>query len=98
MILSRLKLDDSTLTAIEDLVFGTKNVNLASEGDPIIMKTDQFPTYHLANVIDDHLMEVTHVLRGAEWLVSTPKHISLYRYALIGINEFWLTFKSIFNW
>ena len=43
------------------------------------MKSDGFPTYHLANVVDDHLMETTHVIRGEEWLPSTPKHILLYR-------------------
>lgn len=46
--------------------------------DPILMKSDNFPTYHLANVIDDHLMHITHVIRGEEWLPSTPKHIALY--------------------
>jgi glutamyl-tRNA synthetase len=50
-----------------------------SSGDPIIMKSDGFPTYHLANVVDDHLMEISHVLRGVEWQISTPKHILLYR-------------------
>jgi hypothetical protein len=44
------------------------------------MKSDGFPTYHLANVVDDHLMEISHVLRGVEWQISTPKHILLYRY------------------
>lgn len=78
-ILFRLKLDNSP-TSIDDLVFGTKTLDLASEGDPILMKTDGFPTYHLANVVDDHLMDISHVLRGSEWLVSTPKHIALYRY------------------
>lgn len=43
------------------------------------MKSDGYPTYHFANVVDDHFMDVTHVLRGVEWQVSTPKHIQLYR-------------------
>jgi glutamyl-tRNA synthetase len=47
--------------------------------DYILMKSDGFPTYHLANVVDDHLMEITHVLRGDEWMPSTPKHILLYK-------------------
>lgn len=58
------------------------------------MKQDKYPTYHLANVVDDHLMEITHVLRGMEWLVSTPKHVLMYKYdlnksslALIGISN-----------
>ncbi|ODA77107.1 hypothetical protein RJ55_07625 [Drechmeria coniospora] len=49
-----------------------------SEEDFILLKTDGFPTYHLANVVDDHLMNITHVIRGEEWLISTPKHLALY--------------------
>lgn len=48
-----------------------------SEGDPVIVKADSYPTYHYANVVDDHLMEISHVLRGVEWQISTPKHIQL---------------------
>ncbi|KAK5994578.1 Glutamate--tRNA ligase [Cladobotryum mycophilum] len=48
------------------------------EEDFILIKTDGFPTYHFANVVDDHLMKITHVIRGEEWLISTPKHIALY--------------------
>ncbi|CAM1510008.1 Fc.00g003430.m01.CDS01 [Cosmosporella sp. VM-42] len=48
------------------------------EEDFVLMKTDGYPTYHLANVVDDHLMKITHVVRGEEWLISTPKHIALY--------------------
>ncbi len=47
--------------------------------DQVLLKTDGFPTYHLANVVDDHLMEITHVIRGEEWISSTPKHLLLYR-------------------
>jgi glutamyl-tRNA synthetase len=47
--------------------------------DQILLKTDGFPTYHLANVVDDHLMEITHVIRAEEWLSSTPKHVVLYQ-------------------
>ena len=63
-----------------DLVYGqvSHDVFLA-EGDPVILKSDGFPTYHLASVVDDHLMEVSHVLRGVEWQASTPKHLLLYR-------------------
>ncbi|RDL39509.1 Glutamyl-tRNA synthetase [Venustampulla echinocandica] len=52
---------------------------LGSFDDPILLKTDGFPTYHLANVVDDHLMEISHVIRGSEWMSSTPKHIALYK-------------------
>ncbi|XP_048348587.1 probable glutamate--tRNA ligase, mitochondrial isoform X2 [Sphaerodactylus townsendi] len=63
-----------------DLVYGWSKHEVASvEGDPVILKSDGFPTYHLANVVDDHLMGISHVLRGAEWLVSTSKHLLLYR-------------------
>ena len=48
--------------------------------DQIILKSDGYPTYHLANVVDDHLMEITHVIRGEEWISSTAKHVILYRY------------------
>ncbi|KPM34723.1 hypothetical protein AK830_g11848 [Neonectria ditissima] len=48
------------------------------EEDFVLMKTDGYPTYHLANVVDDHLMKITHAIRGEEWLISTPKHLALY--------------------
>lgn len=59
---------------------GNKKVSFKSEAieDFIILKSDGFPTYHLANVVDDHEMEITHVIRGDEWVSSTPKHILLY--------------------
>ncbi|TTE81783.1 putative glutamate--tRNA ligase, mitochondrial [Bagarius yarrelli] len=64
----------------EDLVFGwTGHAVGEVEGDPVILKNDGFPTYHLANVVDDAHMRVSHVLRGAEWLTSTCKHLQLYR-------------------
>ena len=64
----------------KDLVYGDVTHNVFElEGDPIILKSDGFPTYHLANVVDDHLMGITHVLRGVEWQASTPKHLLMYR-------------------
>lgn len=63
-----------------DLVYGEVTHDVFQfEGDPIIVKSDGYPTYHLANVIDDHLMAITHVLRGVEWQVSTPKHLLMYK-------------------
>jgi glutamyl-tRNA synthetase len=59
----------------ETVEFDTNNID-----DQVLLKSDGFPTYHLANVVDDHLMEITHVIRGEEWLSSTPKHIILYDY------------------
>lgn len=50
------------------------------EGDPIIIKSDGYPTYHFANVVDDHLMDISHVLRGIEWRDSMFKHLQLYEY------------------
>ncbi|XP_030340217.1 probable glutamate--tRNA ligase, mitochondrial isoform X1 [Strigops habroptila] len=64
----------------QDLVYGwTKHEVAEVEGDPVILKGDGFPTYHLANVVDDHHMGISHVLRGTEWLTSTSKHLLLYR-------------------
>ena len=68
------------LQKFTDLVYGEFSHDVfATEGDPVIIKSDGFPTYHFANVVDDHTMEVTHVLRGVEWQVSTPKHLLLYK-------------------
>lgn len=65
--------------SFSDLIYGDVSFNVFElEGDPIILKSDGFPTYHLANVVDDHWMNITHVLRGVEWQISTPKHILLY--------------------
>lgn len=57
------------------VVFDSREVD-----DQVLLKSDGFPTYHLANVVDDHLMEITHVIRGEEWLSSVPKHLLLYEY------------------
>ncbi|KAI8963552.1 hypothetical protein F5Y11DRAFT_143351 [Daldinia sp. FL1419] len=62
---------------VNDLVYGHYKKSTL-EDDFVIIKRDGYPTYHFANVIDDHLMEITHVIRGAEWLVSTPRHVALY--------------------
>ncbi|KAM9490457.1 nondiscriminating glutamyl-tRNA synthetase EARS2, mitochondrial isoform 2-T2 [Salvelinus alpinus] len=71
---------ESGVESFNDLVFGWNRHEVAQvEGDPVVMKADGFPTYHLANVVDDHLMKVSHVLRGSEWLISTSKHLLLYR-------------------
>lgn len=64
----------------QDLVYGWNKHEVAEvEGDPVILKADGFPTYHLANVVDDHHMGISHVLRGTEWLTSTSKHLLLYK-------------------
>lgn len=63
----------------EDMVRGKVSFATSIIDDQVLLKSDGFPTYHLANVVDDHLMGITHVIRGEEWLPSTPKHILLYR-------------------
>lgn len=63
----------------KDLVRGTVVFETSNIDDQVLMKSDNFPTYHLANVVDDHLMQITHVIRGEDWLPSTPKHILLYQ-------------------
>ncbi len=62
----------------QDMVRGKVSIHTKDVDDQVLMKSDGFPTYHLANVVDDHLMRVTHVIRGEEWLPSTPKHVLLY--------------------
>lgn len=76
----RLRIPEGAIH-VDDLVFGRVSIDCSqsAEGDPIIYKSDGLPTYHLATVVDDHLMGITHVLRGAEWQISTPKHVLLYR-------------------
>ncbi|XP_063234528.1 nondiscriminating glutamyl-tRNA synthetase EARS2, mitochondrial isoform X2 [Bacillus rossius redtenbacheri] len=64
----------------QDLVYGPVAYDVGRhEGDPVVLKGDGYPTYHLASVVDDRLMQVSHVLRGVEWQVSTPKHLLIYR-------------------
>jgi len=66
--------------AIEDMLRGTIELDWSMVDAQILLKSDGMPTYHLANVVDDHLMRITHVLRGEEWLNSAPKHKLLYQY------------------
>ncbi|CAM2005962.1 glutamate--tRNA ligase [Acanthopleuribacter pedis] len=65
---------------VNDTLRGDITFDLATIDHQILLKSDGFPTYHLANVVDDHLMKITHVLRGEEWLPSLPKHVLLYQY------------------
>ena len=64
---------------MQDLVRGEVVVNTSTLDDKILFKSDGMPTYHLANVVDDNLMAISHVIRGEEWLPSLPLHVSLYR-------------------
>src|SRR5690606_36578968 len=76
----RLRVPDGETIQFHDLVRG--EVSIASDlvDDQVLLKSDGFPTYHLANVVDDHGMRISHVIRGEEWISSTPKHVLLYRY------------------
>jgi glutamyl-tRNA synthetase len=64
---------------VRDLLRGEVRFDNAQVDDQVLLKSDGFPTYHLANVVDDHLMGVTHVIRAEEWLSSLPKHVEIYR-------------------
>lgn len=75
----RLKVPHNEEIRFKDLIRGEVVVIGKDVDDQILMKSDGFPTYHLANVVDDHLMQITHVIRGEEWLPSTPKHVLLYK-------------------
>jgi glutamyl-tRNA synthetase len=76
----RMRTPDSGVVVIDDLIRGMVEFEATRIDDQVLVKSDGFPTYHLANVVDDHLMGVTHVIRGEEWLPSTPKHALLYSY------------------
>ncbi|MCB1113509.1 MAG: glutamate--tRNA ligase [Chlamydiia bacterium] len=74
----RLKVPLKGDCVYEDAIKGRISCPYADVDDQILLKSDGFPTYHLANVVDDHLMKITHVIRGDEWISSTPKHVYLY--------------------
>ncbi|MEZ0608292.1 glutamate--tRNA ligase [Fibrella sp. WM1] len=76
----RLKTPRKEEVRLNDLVRGWVNVHSSAIDDKVLLKSDGLPTYHLANVVDDHLMQITHVIRGEEWLPSAPLHVLLYRY------------------
>ncbi|REL33115.1 glutamate--tRNA ligase [Rhodohalobacter sp. SW132] len=74
----RLKVPRRETVRFEDIIRGHVSFETKGLDDQVLLKSDGMPTYHLANVVDDHLMKITHVIRGEEWLSSTPKHILLY--------------------
>lgn len=84
----RQKIPDETSVLFHDHIRGDVIFQTRDLDDQILLKSDGYPTYHLANVVDDHLMEVTHVIRGEEWLSSTPKHILLYQAFGWNVPEF----------
>lgn len=74
----RLKMPDNHVFSFDDLIRGNVEMDSAQSDDQVLVKSDGFPTYHLAAVVDDHYMQISHIIRGEEWLSSTPKHIWLY--------------------
>lgn len=75
----RMKIPAGETVIIDDIVRGKVSFQTDVLDDQVLIKSDGFPTYHFANVVDDHLMGISHVIRGEEWLPSTPKHILLYK-------------------
>src|SRR5574344_243870 len=77
----RVKIEPGEEILVNDIIRGEVRINSSILDDKVLYKSaDGLPTYHLANIVDDHLMEVTHVIRGEEWLPSAPLHVLLYRY------------------
>jgi len=77
----RIKIEPNEEIKVQDLIRGEVIINSSVIDDKVLFKSsDQLPTYHLANVVDDYLMEISHVIRGEEWLPSAPLHVLLYRY------------------
>jgi glutamyl-tRNA synthetase len=75
----RFKMPWNEEVTVNDIIRGNVIVNTSELDDKVLFKSDGMPTYHLANVVDDHLMKITHVIRGEEWLPSTPLHVLLYK-------------------
>jgi glutamyl-tRNA synthetase len=75
----RFKVPESETVQLHDLIRGEISVHSEQLDDKVLLKSDGMPTYHLANVVDDYLMQITHVIRGEEWLPSAPLHVLLYR-------------------
>jgi len=76
----RIKLPRNHEVKLEDEIRGWVSVNTNNMDDKVLFKSDGMPTYHLANIVDDHAMKITHVIRGEEWLPSAPLHVLLYEY------------------
>jgi glutamyl-tRNA synthetase len=76
----RMRVPDEGDCEFEDLLRGKVTISWSQIDMQVLIKSDGLPTYHLANVVDDHLMQISHVIRGEEWINSVPKHVALYRY------------------
>lgn len=75
----RYKMPENETVVMHDIVRGEISVTTSTLDDKVLFKSDGLPTYHLANIVDDHLMQISHVIRGEEWLPSLPLHVLLYR-------------------
>lgn len=84
----RFRIPDNQIIQAQDIIYGKISVKSEDLDDFVILKSNKFPTYHLANVVDDHDMRITHVIRGEEWLPSFPKHILLYQALKLAIPNF----------
>jgi len=76
----RMKIPSEGACVFNDMLRGEISIDYSQVDMQVLLKTDGMPTYHLANVVDDHLMKITHVMRGEEWINSAPKHLLLYKY------------------
>lgn len=92
----RIKMPQNETVGFDDMIRGGVNFNTSLVDDKVLLKADGMPTYHLAVVVDDHLMEITHAFRGEEWLPSAPVHILLWKY-LFGLDKMpqWAHFPLI---
>lgn len=84
----RMTVPNEGICEVDDMLRGKMDLDWGQVDAQILMKSDGMPTYHLANVVDDHLMGITHVIRGEEWINSAPKHILLYQYFGWDIPQF----------
>jgi len=75
----RLNVVENQIIKFNDMVYGEIVFNSSDIDDQVLLKSDGFPSYHLAVVVDDHLMKITHIMRGNDWIPSTPKHVLLYK-------------------
>ncbi len=75
----RLRVPTEGQTTFHDMIRGDITIDNSQLDDLVLLKSDGFPTYHLANIVDDHLMQISHVMRGDEWIPSTPRHVLLYQ-------------------
>src|SRR5690606_37812716 len=76
----RMKIPENETITFSDAIRGEISFESSTVDDQVLLKSDGFPTYHLAVVVDDYLMKLTHMIRGEEWISSTPKHVLLYKY------------------